>query len=230
MVDVHTIDFWRLPLPDLDESDSVVPQSAATPSTHDSCLPSKDDSSLGGMPGGCAGPVGMVSHEWALNVAETQETDEEVERPKPPRNMAAEMTEMLHQYRDVRGTFHAHLKDLKEMQARLEALTVQAAMQGTSEFSSSSRHTSAQPEVMPKKPLPPEIVDRVLWWLDVSSLTRAMCFSLEWSRLTRVPTRWQALGEADWGSRHGCTCWPDYRQRLDRWRGFLTTLAWYHGA
>lgn len=131
---------------------------------------------------------------------------------------------MLGRYAAERGEFERNLQELKEMQARLQALTVRAACHhGPAEGAGSverPRGASA---------LPVEVVGRALWHLDFSTLARMSCLCREWAELAKSKARWQALCESDWGV-VGAGTWQDYRQRLARWRAMRATLAGLKGS
>jgi len=235
-------DFWRLPLPDLDEPGC--PESAFSVDFWSLPLPPfNDDVEVNDEKIIVLKPIegnAVEPQEASVQVTKEQIGDaqhgqvEENKLPPRPRhrNLAAEMTEMFALYAAERDAFHKNLAELGVMQAQLRALTVTSAAQ----HATVARQLEPEGgiDVLASAPcagqLPPELTGRVFWQLDVASLARAMYTSREWARHARVRSRWQHLCTSDWGLQKQVGSWQDYRLRLARWRSLQVALAGLSGS
>jgi len=222
-------DFWRLPLLALlpEDSDDDSPSQPRPPPPAPATEPPPPAAGAGGAGGGGA--------ENGEEAAEEQ-PPAKPQKPLRSRNLAEEMTEMLDRYAAERGALQRNLAELVEMQERLRLLTVKAAADDEAVLLNKARiKPEVSGDISPTGPpptrlgrLPSEVLDRILWLLDFSSLGRVTSAGRHWKRLALSKPRWRQLCEKDWGVTGGS--WQDYRLRLGRWRLLRSVITGLKGS
>jgi len=206
------VDFWRLPMPILLESD-----------TEDS-----PKSPVKGIPGSDASTIESFEDDLvATPNADVGSPPSTAPQPVPPRAMATEITDMLTRCKAERFDFEQNLRELEEVQARLRALMLKAGEQERRVVHKAPGIDNEGPRDMDldtetENVLPPDVWHGVLWFLDCESLRLASCCRKGWP--SDAEELWARLVHSDWGITVHSGSMHLYRRWLQRFRQMSSTM------
>eukprot|EP00927_Polykrikos_kofoidii_P033432 TRINITY_DN28267_c0_g1_i1.p1 TRINITY_DN28267_c0_g1~~TRINITY_DN28267_c0_g1_i1.p1 ORF type:complete len:765 (-),score=140.02 TRINITY_DN28267_c0_g1_i1:111-2405(-) len=226
-----SFEFWRLPLASLESSDDEGTGQQTVSGSTDEALtqavetaPAATAASV--TPQAPEAEAVPADLEPPVEKAEAVPADVELPVKKAPvkrQSKVAEWTETLDRYCETRDRFERNLKELAEMQERLRKLTVEAAASRASAEVGCSAVSKRVDEVVMVGGLLRDIVDRMLWHLDVTSLGRATSVCRDWASVAGSADRWASICETDWGINAGGS-FEEYRRRLERLHCLRTTM------